>query len=307
MRYRVRHVTRYRYPAMVHGSLNELRLKPRSTPLQRLDHFRLEVQPRARYLAEHVDAFGNPACVLDIEQVHQEWSVSTVFEVTRRAAEAELPFESTLPWPAARERLQRDLEGRGLDARWYGQASPLLPALPDLFARLGFAPERDLGVEALARELTRLIHREFDYRPGQTEISTPLWEVIENRLGVCQDFAHLAIACSRALGIPARYVSGYLETLPPEGAERLVGADATHAWFAVYDPVRGWLEFDPTNDTVPDQRYITLGWGRDYSDVAPIRGVVRGGGESHTLQVSVDVQRVGEDEAVVRGPPARSA
>jgi transglutaminase-like putative cysteine protease len=298
MRYRVRHVTRYRYPATVHGSLNEVRLKPRAAPLQRLDQYRLEVEPRARYLAEHLDAFGNPTCVLDIDQVHREWSVSAVFDVTRRAAEAELSFESPLSVPAARVRLEKGLEAEALEARWYSQPSPLLPMLPDLSRRLGLALDPDEGIEAVASQLSSFIHREFVYRPGQTEVSTPLSQVIENRVGVCQDFAHLAIACSRALGIPARYVSGYLETLPPEGAEKLVGADATHAWFAVYDPVLGWLEFDPTNDTVPDQRYITLGWGRDYSDVAPIRGVVRGGGESHRLLVSVDVQRIGDDEAV---------
>jgi transglutaminase-like putative cysteine protease len=298
MRYRVRHVTRYRYPATVHGSLNEVRLKPRAAPLQRLDQYRLEVEPRARYLAEHLDAFGNPTCVLDIDQVHREWSVSAVFDVTRRAAEAELSFESPLSVPAARVRLEKGLEAEALEARWYSQPSPLLPMLPDLSRRLGLALDPDEGIEAVASQLSSFIHREFVYRPGQTEVSTPLSQVIENRVGVCQDFAHLAIACSRALGIPARYVSGYLETLPPEGAEKLVGADATHAWFAVYDPALGWLEFDPTNDTVPDQRYITLGWGRDYSDVAPIRGVVRGGGESHRLLVSVDVQRIGDDEAV---------
>jgi transglutaminase-like putative cysteine protease len=298
MRYRVRHVTRYRYPATVHGSLNEVRLKPRAAPLQRLDQYRLEVQPRARYLAEHLDAFGNPTCVLDIDQVHREWSVSAVFDVTRRAAEAELSFESPLSVPAARVRLEKGLEAEALEARWYSQPSPLLPMLPDLSRRLGLALDPDEGIEAVASRLSSFIHREFAYRPGQTEVSTPLSQVIENRVGVCQDFAHLAIACSRALGIPARYVSGYLETLPPEGAEKLIGADATHAWFAVYDPALGWLEFDPTNDTVPDQRYITLGWGRDYSDVAPIRGVVRGGGESHRLLVSVDVQRIGDDEAV---------
>lgn len=302
MKYRVRHITRYRYPAAVHGSLNEVRLKPRTTPLQRLDQYRLQVQPRARYLAEHVDAFGNPTCVLDIEQVHQEWSVSTVFEVTRQAAEAELPFESPLSLPEARSRLETDLSDPALEARAFSQPSPLLPALPDLFQRLELALDPGLGIEAAAWQLTHFIHQEFAYRPGQTETSTPLSRVIENRVGVCQDFAHLAIACCRALGVPARYVSGYLETLPPEGAEKLVGADATHAWFSVYDPVRGWLDFDPTNDNIPDQRYITLGWGRDYSDVAPIRGVVRGG-ESHSLQVSVDVQRIGEEEPVAPDRP----
>lgn len=295
MRYRVTHVTRYRYPATVHGSLNEVRLKPRSTPLQRLDHFRMEVQPRARYLAEHMDNFGNPASVLDIDQVHQEWSVTALAEVTRLTAEAELLFEPARPLADARECLARDTAPAALDARWFSQASPLLPVLPDLLQRLGFECDPGQGIEAISRLLCRHIHREFAYRPGQTEVSTPLGQVIDNRVGVCQDFAHLAIAAARALGIPARYVSGYLETVPPEGAERLVGVDASHAWFAVYDPARGWLEFDPTNDVVPDHRYITIAWGRDYSDVAPIRGVVRGGGESHSLTVSVDVERLDGD------------
>lgn len=303
MKYRITHRTRYRYPAPVHGSLNELRLKPRSTAGQRLNHFQMEIDPRARYLAEHLDAFGNPASILGIEQVHREWSVTTVSDVTRFPAEAELPFEPPLPLAAALERLRADASPAALEARGLGQASPLLPALPDLLQRLGFAVDPGQGVEALGRKLSRFIFEAFAYRPGQTEISTPLQQVIQRRVGVCQDFAHLAIACSRALGIPARYVSGYLETSPPPGAERLVGADATHAWFALYDPARGWLEFDPTNDAVPDHRYITLAWGRDYSDVAPIRGVVRGSGAGHTLTVSVDVQRVEEAEAAAVGVP----
>jgi transglutaminase-like putative cysteine protease len=297
VKYRITHRTRYRYPAPVHGSLNELRLKPRCTAGQHLNHFQMEIDPRARYLAEHLDAFGNPANILGIEQVHKEWSVTTVSEVTRLPAEAELPFEPPLPLAEALERLRTDSSPAALEARGIGQSSPLLPALPDLLQRLDLAVDPAQGVEALGRQLSRFIFEAFAYRPGQTEISTPLQQVIERRVGVCQDFAHLAIACSRALGIPARYVSGYLETSPPPGAERLVGADATHAWFALYDPARGWLEFDPTNDALPDHRYITLAWGRDYSDVAPIRGVVRGSGAGHKLTVSVDVQRVGEAEA----------
>jgi transglutaminase-like putative cysteine protease len=301
VRYRITHATRYRYPSRVHGSLNELRLKPRSTPGQRLNHFQMDVDPRARYLAEHLDAFGNPTSILGIEQVHQAWSVTTVSEVTRLPAEAELPFEPPLPLTEALERLRADSSPAALDARCFGQPSPLLPALPDLLQRLGLVVDPGQGVEALGGQLSRFIFEAFAYRPGQTEISTPLQQVIERRVGVCQDFAHLAIACGRALAIPARYVSGYLETSPPPGAERLVGADATHAWFALYDPARGWLDFDPTNDAVPDHRYITLAWGRDYSDVAPIRGVVRGGGASHTLTVSVDVQRVEEVAAAAGG------
>lgn len=294
MRYRITHVTRYRYPSTVHGSLNELRLKPRLAPQQQLHHFRMDVDPQARYLSEHVDAFGNPVCTVGIEQAHREWSVTTVSDTTRFAAEAELPFDSPLTLSAARERLRSDCRPPALEARGFVEASPLLPPLPDLLQRMELNLDPGLSVEALGRFLSRYIFEGFAYRPGQTEISTPLTRVIEQRVGVCQDFAHLAIACSRVLGIPARYVSGYLETTPPPGATRLVGADATHAWFALYDPARGWLDFDPTNDSVPDQRYTTLAWGRDYSDVAPIRGVVRGGGASHTLSVSVDVQRLDE-------------
>ena len=295
MRFRITHATHYRYPARVHGSLNELRLKPRPAPQQRLDHFRIDVEPRARYLSEYLDAFGNPANVVCIDHDHFEWSVTAVAEVTRFTADAELPFEPPLSLELAREHLAKDASPEALDARCLTQPSPLLPSIPGLLAGLGIEVDPGLSIEATGQQLSHFIHEHFNYRPGQTEISTPLAQVIENRVGVCQDFAHLAIACARATGIPARYVSGYMETLPPEGTEKLVGADATHAWFALYDPARGWLEFDPTNDTVPDQRYVTLAWGRDYSDVAPIRGVVRGGGESHSLSVSVDVERIDED------------
>lgn len=292
MRFRVTHTTRYRYPATVHGSLNEVRLKPRPSAQQRLERFTMEIEPSPDYLAEHVDAFGNPAGVMGIERDHREWSVTAVSEVIRFAAEAELAFEPALPVAGSLHLLRAGISAEVLEARGFTQPSPLLPPMAGLPGILGFEPNPEQGIEAFARQLSRFIHESFAYRPGQTEISTPLTQVIEQRAGVCQDFAHLAIACARALGIPARYISGYLETLPPEGSERLSGTDASHAWFAVYDPTRGWLEFDPTNDNVPDLRYITLAWGRDYSDVAPIRGVVRGGGESHRLLVSVDVQRL---------------
>jgi transglutaminase-like putative cysteine protease len=255
----------------------------------------MDIDPQARYLSEYQDPFGNSANVLCIDRAHTSWSVTAVADVTRFPTEAELPFAPALPLARARQVLAEDLSPEALEARLMNQPSPLLPAIPGLLPFLEFEQDPEQSIEAVGRQLSRFIHRNFSYRPGQTEVTTPLLEVIENRVGVCQDFAHLAIACARALGIPARYVSGYMETVPPEGAEKLVGADATHAWFALYDPTHGWLEFDPTNETVPDPRYITLAWGRDYSDVAPIRGVVRGGGESHELSVSVDVHRLDEE------------
>ena len=152
------------------------------------------------------------------------------------------------------------------------------------------APSFPLGrplLEAMA-DLNRRIHQEFTYDPHFTTVATPLNQVLTEQRGVCQDFAHLAMACLRAWGLAARYVSGYLETLPPPGQPRLIGADASHAWLAVYVPGVGWAEFDPTNDCMPGEQHITLAWGRDYGDVAPLKGVMTGGG-SHSLEVSVDV------------------
>jgi transglutaminase-like putative cysteine protease len=139
------------------------------------------------------------------------------------------------------------------------------------------------------------IYQDFTYQPGFTTISTPLAEVLKSRQGVCQDFAHLAIGCLRSIGLAARYVSGYIETLPPPGQERLVGADASHAWFAVYAPNAGWIDFDPTNNQLPEEQHITVSWGRDFSDVSPLRGIALGGGKQK-VDVSVDVARQSEDK-----------
>jgi transglutaminase-like putative cysteine protease len=158
------------------------------------------------------------------------------------------------------------------------------------YAEGSFHPGRPL-VEAVL-DLTDRVYREFQYEPGFTSIATPLLEVLEQRRGVCQDFAHLMIGCIRSLGLAARYVSGYIETFPPPGQERLVGADASHAWASVYLPGWGWVDVDPTNDQFVAESYITTGWGRDYWDVSPLRGSVEGGGGSHRLDVAVDVTRV---------------
>ncbi len=136
------------------------------------------------------------------------------------------------------------------------------------------------------------IYKDFKYDPHFSSIATPLEEVLEHRKGVCQDFAHLAIACLRMQGLAARYISGYLETIPPKGKKRLVGADASHAWFSVYVPHLGWIDFDPTNAKIPDEQHITAAWGRDYADVAPLKGVIFGGGDKNKLEVSVDVERL---------------
>ena len=164
---------------------------------------------------------------------------------------------------------------------------PMIPELHD-YAEKSFAKGRPL-LEAV-EDLTTRLYTDFTYDPGFTTIATPLADVVKHRRGVCQDFAHLGIACLRALGLAARYVSGYIETDPPPDQEPLEGADASHAWFSVYLPQFGWIDFDPTNNQIPADRHITVAWGRDYADVTPLKGVVFGSG-THELSVSVDCKR----------------
>jgi len=178
-----------------------------------------------------------------------------------------------------------------LDARQYVLDSPMVTITPELadYAQSSFTANRALV--DVVHDLMQRIYKDFTYDPAFTTIATPLSEVLSFRRGVCQDFAHLAIACLRAYGMAARYISGYVETLPEPGKPRLVGADASHAWFSVFIPGTGWLDFDPTNNTVPLDQHITLAWGRDYADVTPLKGIAFGGGQ-HTLSVSVDVLRL---------------
>lgn len=157
------------------------------------------------------------------------------------------------------------------------------------YALRSFIPDRPVFKATL--DLTQRIYRDFEYKPGHTTVATPLGELMKERKGVCQDFAHLAIACLRSIGIPARYVSGYIETLSPAGTEKLIGVDASHAWFSVYIPEIGWTDFDPTNNCLVSDQHITIGWGRDYADIAPLEGIILSSG-SHELTVSVDVKRI---------------
>jgi transglutaminase-like putative cysteine protease len=186
-----------------------------------------------------------------------------------------------------------DLSPSVLDAGEFTFDSPLVPLDTPFtdYARESFPPGRNLLAAVL--DLTARIHRDFKFDPTATTVATPLARVLEQRRGVCQDFAHLQIACLRSLGLPARYVSGYLETVPPAGQAKLLGADASHAWVSFFCPGLGWIDVDPTNNLFPSMQHITLGWGRDYGDVSPIRGVLVGG-EEHTLTVSVDVVALGE-------------
>ncbi len=288
MKYRITHRTEYRYERPVSTCYNEARLLPREFARQVCTSSQLSVEPVPADYRERVDFYGNRVSHFAIHHPHGTLVVTATSEIEVEAERTQLAFADDMPWESARERLYHVGSRDDLDARQYVLDSPLVVATPALaeYASTSFAKGRSLL--AAVHDLMARIHNDFTYDPGFTTISTPLSEVFDHRRGVCQDFAHLAIACLRSQGIPARYVSGYVETVPPPGQARLVGADASHAWFSVYLPERGWLDFDPTNNQMPMDRHVTVAWGRDFADVSPLKGVLFGGGK-HDLVVSVDV------------------
>lgn len=293
MNYRLVHRTTYTYGGKAELCHNEARLTPRALQGQQCADSRIEIAPQPSVRHERRDYFGNRVCYFSIRQPHDRLEVTAVSRVQRQAPPPTFDFGDGTSWEEARRRLWHDKDPVLAEARLFALDSPLVvvgEALAE-YAAPSFASGRPLAEAAL--DLMRRIYRDFDFDPASTTVSTPLAEVLEKRRGVCQDFAHLAIGCVRSLGLAARYVSGYIETLPPPGKERLVGADASHAWFAVYLPGTGWADFDPTNDQMPGERHITVAWGRDYGDATPLKGVVFGGG-GHKLDVSVDMAPEGD-------------
>ncbi|NJN45943.1 MAG: transglutaminase family protein [Candidatus Competibacteraceae bacterium] len=294
MDYLITHRTVYDYSNAVALCHNEALLLPRRLPWQRCTDSRLEIRPKPAMLRERHDFFGNRVLYFAVQDIHQclEVSVKTRVRLKTRPLAA---TDFNKSWEEVIQALWQDPDPEIIEARQFVLDSPFISrnsALAD-YARASFSAQRPL-LEAMS-DLNRRINQEFTYDPHFTTLATPLSEVLENRRGVCQDFAHLAIGCLRSMGLAARYISGYLETQPPPGQPRLVGADASHAWLAVYLPGLGWAEFDPTNGCMSGEQHITLAWGRDYSDVAPLKGVMSGGG-SHTLQVGVDVEPLGIQE-----------
>ncbi len=241
------------------------------------------------YRTERWDFFGNRVINFAIDDMHERLVVTSNSEVALETTTAQLPLGSNIPWQEAARRIHEELSDEHIDACQYLTDSPMAQVSPEIkrYAAHSFRQRRP--VAEVVHDLMARIHHDFSYDPGFTTIATPLSEVLAHRRGVCQDFAHLAIACLRSHGLPARYVSGYIETQPPPGQAKLQGADASHAWFAVYDPDAGWLDYDPTNNQVPIDRHITVAWGRDYSDITPLKGVIYGGGVHHQADVAVDV------------------
>ncbi len=288
MKYRIIHRTLYSYEETVTTCHNEARLIPRNHGHQQCLNASLTVDPPPASRSEREDFFGNHVAYYAIDIPHDRLEVTATSEIMLEPAPGQLPLGSGIPWEESQRRLYQELNPDNLDARQYLLDSPMVAATAAIkrYAAPSFRNNR--AVAEVVHDLMARIHRDFTYDPGFTTIATPLSEVLEHRRGVCQDFAHLAIACLRSHGLPARYISGYIETQAPPGQQKLLGADASHAWFAVYDPDVGWLDYDPTNNQIPIDRHITTAWGRDYSDITPIKGVIYGGGH-HDTEVSVDV------------------
>lgn len=290
--YQIVHRTHYRYNAPVSRCRNEAHLRPRDTDRQQCLTSDLVVDPIPTSWSERSDFFGNPVVSFAVNGPFDELTVTSSSSVSVSGRQL-LPIVGPT-WEQARDSLATDLSVEMLGARQFCFESPLVP--PSISIRDYASPSFPAGCSLLdaITELTERIFADFVYDPGFTTVATPLEEVLHFRRGVCQDFAHLAIGCTRSMGLAARYVSGYLETVPPAGEERLIGADASHAWLSVFIPGWGWLDVDPTNDEIVGSTYVTTAWGRDYADVSPLKGIVFGGGDSHSLEVSVEVTRAPE-------------
>jgi transglutaminase-like putative cysteine protease len=286
MLYSVTHTTTYTYTDPVSLCHNLVHLRPRVAPRQTCIDTELLVMPEPRAMVRQHDYFGNPVSLFTIQEPHKKLEITARHRIEITGPTIEIA--GRMSWEETRDALHLNrthLDGLQFvfDSHYVKQSAKLLE-----YAAPSFAPGRPL-LDAAA-DLTSRIHRDFRYDAKATTLATPLADVLAQRRGVCQDFAHLAIGCLRSLGLAARYVSGYLQTNVPEGKERLIGADASHAWLSVYCPDVGWVDFDPTNNMTPSERHITIAWGRDYDDVSPIKGIILGGG-SHTMTIAVDVLR----------------
>jgi transglutaminase-like putative cysteine protease len=294
MRYRVRHLSSYAYAQPVDLAHHMVRLTPRVTANQQVLDARIASDPAPSAQSEIADYFGNNVTFLSISDRHEHFAVEMTATVDV-AFPRPPALGTTPPWEAVRERLcSPDGDAAMVEAAEFAQDSPMAGAgaadLVPAYAAESFRPGRPL-LDAVF-DLTRRIHDDFTFDAAATEVSTPLAEVMENRRGVCQDFAHVELAALRSVGIAARYVSGYIRTYQAANGTRLAGADVSHAWVSVFCPGVGWIDVDPTNNLVAREEHIVLAWGRDYGDVSPIRGVILGGGE-HALSVAVDVVPLG--------------
>jgi transglutaminase-like putative cysteine protease len=297
----VEHETLYGYAAPVTQAQHLAYLKPLHDARQQLLQHELRIEPAPLQRLQDMDTYGNARTLFSLNQPHRALRVLARSRVVLTPRDGPIDAAGSPRWEEVRERLRYEAGARYDPAVDFAQPSPYVPRLHGLrdYGQTSFGAGEPVAQGAL--DLMRRIHADFEFRTASTDVDTPLLETFEQRSGVCQDFAHLMIAALRMLGLAARYVSGYLLTVPPPGQAPLLGADASHAWVQVYCPDTpglpdGWLELDPTNDLVPDTHHVRLALGRDYGDVTPLRGVIRGGGR-HTLEVRVNTRRLQESRA----------
>jgi transglutaminase-like putative cysteine protease len=290
MNYDITHRTLYSYAAPVTVSHHVTRLEPRASNTQACERFSLKIFPEPTLRKTRQDYFGNRLCFFAIQEIHSQLEIVTHSRVTVTARKLPAP-ETTPAWEEVVSLYRDPVSPEVVEPYQFVFDSPQVRASVELadYARESFRPGTPMLVGAA--DLTRRIFEDFKFDPRATTVATPLEEVWEKRRGVCQDFAHLGIACVRSLGLAARYVSGYLRTRPPAGRPRLVGVDASHAWFRIFCPGTGWVDFDPTNNVQPGEEHIIVAYGRDFDDVSPVAGIITGGGE-HDVRVSVDVEEV---------------
>jgi transglutaminase-like putative cysteine protease len=286
MHYLLSHRTTYSYASSVDAAHHIAHLRARAFAGQTVSSISIVTQPEPAMAVQHVDHFGNLVDIYRIDRPHQRFDIEVRAAIEVKFPEPP-PDERTPPW----EEIRRALDGNGfpapIEASEFVHDSPLVPIDAALasYGAQSLTPGRP--ILAAARELTGRIKSDFEYHPGATDISTPLHDVFEGKAGVCQDFAHVMIAALRAHGLAAAYVSGYIRTVHSQEEVELRGADASHAWVAVWcGEAAGWVHLDPTNDLVASQDHVAVAWGRDFSDVSPLRGVILGGG-SHAYSVAV--------------------
>ena len=293
MTFQLSHITTYNYESGVTFCHNIATIKPKNMVGQTLVEYTLEISPEPSEITERIDFFGNTITRFSIQKHHTELKVSALSKVIRDyTAQPNIETSAsgkTITLDAALNALKINTP-ESIDVRQYVLESIFITKISEAikaYAEVSFKPNRPVFEAAF--ELMQRIYTDFEFDSEFSTIATPIHEVMKEKKGVCQDFAQIAIACVRAVGLPARYVSGYIETLPPPGKEKLVGTNASHAWFSVYIPTFGWIDFDPTNNQIPKNQHITVAWGRDYYDVPPLKGVIYSTGKNK-MKVSVDIR-----------------
>lgn len=289
-KYKVSHLTKYIYSQSVNNSYNKLCLKPQSFDNQTLLSYDLAITPAPIVLESNQDFFGNQVHLFSIHKSHKSLEVKSVFEVLVYPKQIDISMVDNISIEEAVS-FSKNLKGEYAHIQQFSLASNMIKLTDDARSFIKPLFQTETFLFPFCLKLCEKIYKEFKFVPGFTTISTPISEVLKQKKGVCQDFAHLALTCFRVCGISAKYVSGYIETLPPPGKPKLAGSDASHAWVSVYFPNFGWIDFDPTNNLIPYNQHITIAYGRDYADVIPLKGVVYNSGDQK-LSVAVDVERI---------------